>query len=90
MNLPASVYRARLSKRHQAHAVVGREARAQGSAPRARRGDPILFPNRLDECEHERKADAIAKVGGDFRDWDADPARDDAAFEELLRDRQED
>ncbi len=51
----------------------------------------ILFPIRIDnylfdEWGHERKADVVAKVVGDFRGWSRSPAKYDAAFQRLLRD----
>lgn len=55
-----------------------------------REGKNILFPIRIDnylfECwEHQRKADVVSKVVGDFRGWDQDAAKYDMAFEKLLR-----
>jgi uncharacterized protein YjbI with pentapeptide repeats len=50
----------------------------------------ILFPIRIDDYvfakwEHERKADVVEKVVGDFSGWDKDAAKYDKAFEKLLR-----
>ena len=50
----------------------------------------ILFPIRIDnyvfdEWEHERKADVLRKVFGDFCGWDKDPAKYDKAFDKLLK-----
>ena len=50
----------------------------------------ILFPIRIDDYvfakwEHERKADVVDKVVGDFCGWDKDAAKYDKAFEKLLR-----
>jgi len=49
----------------------------------------ILFPIRIDnylfECwEHPRKADVAAKVVGDFRGWNRNAAKYDAALKKLL------
>lgn len=51
----------------------------------------ILFPIRIDEYlfeewEHPRKADVTAKVVGDFRGWESDPAIYQKALDRLLRD----
>jgi hypothetical protein len=35
--------------------------------------------------EHERKADVLRKVVGDFTGWDKDVAKYDKAFEKLLK-----
>ena len=50
----------------------------------------VLFPIRIDDYifdgwEHERKADLIKKVIGDFRQW-KDPVAYAKALERLLRD----
>jgi hypothetical protein len=50
----------------------------------------ILFPIRIDDYvfakwKHERKADVVDKVVGDFSGWDKDAAKYDQAFEKLLR-----
>jgi hypothetical protein len=50
----------------------------------------ILFPIRLDDYifnkwEHERKADVLEKVLGDFSDWDKDAAKYGKAFDKLLK-----
>jgi len=50
----------------------------------------ILFPIRIDDYfldtwEHERKADVLRKVVGDFSGWDKDAAKHDKAFERLLK-----
>ncbi len=52
-------------------------------------GGNILFPVRIDnylfdEWEHERKADVVAKVVGDFRGWSGSAEKYQAAFERLL------
>ena len=38
----------------------------------------------LDEWEHERKEDVLAKVVGDFRNWE-EPAEYQKALERLLK-----
>ncbi len=53
-------------------------------------GKGILFPIRIDEYifekwEHERKADVVRKVVGDFSGWDKDAAKYDKAFDKLLK-----
>jgi TIR domain len=53
-------------------------------------GKGILFPIRIDDYifdkwEHERKADALRKVVGDFSGWDKDAAKYDKAFDKLLK-----
>jgi hypothetical protein len=53
-------------------------------------GKGILFPIRIDDYifdtwEHERKADVVRKVVGDFSGWDKDAAKYDKAFEKLLK-----
>lgn len=50
----------------------------------------ILFPITIDdyifdEWEHPRKADVLAKVVGDFKGWNRDADKYDAAFEKLLK-----
>lgn len=50
----------------------------------------ILFPIRIDDYifdkwEHERKADVVRKVVGDFTGWDKDTAKYDKAFDKLLK-----
>ena len=50
----------------------------------------ILFPIRIDDYifntwEHERKADVLRKVVGDFSGWDKDAAKYDKAFDKLLK-----
>ena len=50
----------------------------------------ILFPIRIDDFifehwEHERKADALAKVVGDFSGWERDAAKYEKAFDKLLK-----
>jgi TIR domain/Pentapeptide repeats (8 copies) len=50
----------------------------------------ILFPIRIDDhifdtWEHERKADVLRKVVGDFSGWDKDAAKYDKAFDKLLK-----
>jgi hypothetical protein len=50
----------------------------------------ILFPIRIDNYlldvwEHPRKADVLAKVVGDFRDWDRSEDKYDDAFKRLLK-----
>jgi hypothetical protein len=53
-------------------------------------GKGILFPIRIDDYifdtwEHERKADVLRKVAGDFSGWDKDAAKYEKAFERLLK-----
>ncbi len=53
-------------------------------------GKNILFPITLDRYvfdtwEHERKADVLRKVVGDFSGWDKDAAKYDKAFDKLLK-----
>lgn len=53
-------------------------------------GKGILFPIRIDDYlfdkwEHERKADVVRKVVGDFSGWDKDAAKYDKAFDKLLK-----
>ncbi len=53
-------------------------------------GKGILFPIRIDgyifdHWEHERKADVLRKVVGDFSGWDKDAAKYDKAFDKLLK-----
>ena len=53
-------------------------------------GKNILFPIRIDDYifehwEHERKADVLRKVVGDFSGWDKDAAKYEMAFERLLK-----
>jgi hypothetical protein len=55
-----------------------------------KQGKSFLFPVRLDDCvfdkwEHERKADVLRKVVGDFSDWDEDAAKYEKAFDKLLK-----
>jgi hypothetical protein len=55
-----------------------------------REGKNILLPIRIDDYifdrwEHPRKADVVSKVVGDFRGWDQDAAKYDAAFKTLLK-----
>jgi hypothetical protein len=50
----------------------------------------ILFPITFDRYvfdtwEHERKADVLEKVVGDFVGWDKDAAKYGRAFEKLLK-----
>ena len=50
----------------------------------------ILFPIRIDDYifdkwEHERKADVLEKVVGDFSGWDKDAAKYQKAFDKLLK-----
>ena len=50
----------------------------------------ILFPIRIDDYifntwEHERKADVLRKVVGDFSGWNKDAAKYDKAFDKLLK-----
>lgn len=50
----------------------------------------VLFPITLDRYvfdtwEHERKADMLRKVVGDFSGWDKDAAKYDKAFDKLLK-----
>ena len=53
-------------------------------------GTHVLFPIRIDDYifdqwQHERKADVVAKVVGDFSAWDTDVARYDDALARLMR-----
>ncbi len=53
-------------------------------------GKGILFPIRIDDYifdtwEHERKADVVRKVVGDFSGWDKDAAKYEKAFDKLLK-----
>jgi uncharacterized protein YjbI with pentapeptide repeats len=53
-------------------------------------GKGILFPIRIDDYvfdkwEHERKADVLRKVVGDFSGWDKDAAKYEKAFDKLLK-----
>lgn len=53
-------------------------------------GKSVLFPIRIDDYifdgwEHERKADVVKKVVGDFRDWDANAEKYNDAVQKLLR-----
>lgn len=53
-------------------------------------GKNILFPIRIDDYifnkwEHERKADVLRKVVGDFGGWDKDAAKYEKAFDKLLK-----
>jgi len=53
-------------------------------------GKGILFPIRIDDYifdtwEHERKADVLRKVVGDFSGWDKDAVKYDKAFDKLLK-----
>lgn len=53
-------------------------------------GKNILFPIRIDDYifdkwEHERKADVLRKVVGDFSGWDKDAAKYEKAFDKLLK-----
>lgn len=52
-------------------------------------GKNILFPIRIDDYifdrwEHPRKADVVSKVVGDFRGWEQDADKYEAAFKKLL------
>ncbi len=52
-------------------------------------GKGILFPIRIDDYifdtwAHERKADVLRKVVGDFSGWDKDAAKYEKAFDKLL------
>lgn len=54
-----------------------------------REGKNILFPITIDDYifdswEHERKADVLSKVVGDFRGWDQSAEEYNAAFKKLL------
>ena len=54
-----------------------------------REGKHILFPLRLDNYlfdgwEHERKADVVSKVAGDFRGWH-NPDKYNKAFQRFLK-----
>ncbi|MBI4673151.1 MAG: toll/interleukin-1 receptor domain-containing protein [Chloroflexi bacterium] len=53
-------------------------------------GKGILFPIRIDDYifdtwEHERKADVVRKVVGDFSGWDKDAVKYEKAFDRLLK-----
>jgi len=53
-------------------------------------GKSVLFPVRIDsyifdKWEHERKADVLRKVIGDFSEWDSDATKYEFAFEKLLK-----
>lgn len=53
-------------------------------------GKNILFPIRIDDYifekwEHERKADVVRKVVGDFSGWDKDANKYEKAFDKLLK-----
>jgi hypothetical protein len=55
-----------------------------------REGTDVLFPIRIDDYifdhwQHERKADVIAKVVGDFTGWDKDPAKYEASLRRLMK-----
>jgi len=57
-------------------------------------GKNVLFPIDLDgwifdKWEHERKADVLAKVVGDFRGWDTDARSYETSLNRLLRALQE-
>jgi hypothetical protein len=50
----------------------------------------VLFPITLDDYlfdywEHPRQADVLGKVVGDFRGWNRNAAKYDAAFRKLLK-----
>jgi hypothetical protein len=52
-------------------------------------GKNILFPIRIDDYifdrwKHPRKADVVSKVVGDFRGWEQDADKYEAAFKKLL------
>ena len=54
-----------------------------------REGKNILFHITIDHYifdrwEHERKADVLSKVVGDFRGWDESTEKYEAAFKKLL------
>jgi hypothetical protein len=54
-----------------------------------REGKNILLPIRIDDYifdrwEHPRKADVVSKVVGDFRGWEQDADKYEAAFTKLL------
>jgi TIR domain/Pentapeptide repeats (8 copies) len=53
-------------------------------------GKNVLFPVRLDnylfeQWEHERKADVVSKVVGDFRGWNSNADKYQAAFQKFLK-----
>jgi hypothetical protein len=53
-------------------------------------GTHVLFPIRIDdyifrEWQHERKADVVAKVVGDFSEWDTDVAKYGESLARLMR-----
>jgi len=55
-----------------------------------REGTHVLFPIRIDDYifdhwQHERKADVIAKVVGDFTGWHKDAAKYEASFRKLMK-----
>ncbi|HJT55771.1 MAG TPA: toll/interleukin-1 receptor domain-containing protein [Ktedonobacteraceae bacterium] len=55
-----------------------------------REGTHILFPIRIDnylfqEWEHERKADVLSKVVGDFRGWNRNAEKYETAFTKFLK-----
>ena len=55
-----------------------------------REGKHILFPLRIDnylfeQWEHERKADVLSKVVGDFRGWNRNAEKYDRAFQRFLK-----
>lgn len=55
-----------------------------------REGKHILFPLRIDNYlfehwEHERKADVVSKVAGDFRGWESSPKNYDKSFQRFLQ-----
>lgn len=55
-----------------------------------REGKHVLFPVSIDdyifdEWEHERKADVLSKVVGDFKGWNRSAKKYEAAFERLLK-----
>jgi hypothetical protein len=74
---------------------MARVARRQGDCASGAKGEDkegkgILFPIRIDDYvfdtwEHERKADVVRKVVGDFSGWDKDAAKYDKAFDKLLK-----
>ncbi len=72
----------------QSHAVQREIERALQREDRE--GKHILFPLRLDnylfeEWEHERKADVISKVVGDFRGWNRSAEKYNTAFQKFLK-----
>jgi hypothetical protein len=53
-------------------------------------GTHVLFPIRIDDYifdqwQHERKGDVVAKVVGDFSEWDTDVTKYDDAFARRMR-----